>query len=464
LKIIAGGVLYLIYTYYYEGDRSSGDTFKYFDDASVIYSSLKNSVFDYLQIVTGYHSHDPDLSMYYDKMSFWVKEKNYNLYNDNRTIIRLNAVIYLFSFGYYHVHTVFMCFLSLTGLLAIYKFFFGYVKEYRKLLIFAVFLLPSVLFWSSGVLKEGLVLFAFGFFVFYSWQVIHQGLNFKAVFWILITVLLLLLSKFYVLIAVIPGLVATYVLTKKPKFKAFQVYAVIIVFTLISAIVASKVAPNYDAFKIMQEKQTDFINLARGGVYLVNSETLDTIFVAPEYHSNLVEKGKMRVIKEGTPYSNWSSGILLDTLIHQNKTEYILWGDYGITGSKISIPELKPNIWSFILNSPVAIFNSIFRPHIFEAKGILMLISAFENLLITVFILLPFFFYKNPDRETKKAVLFCLSFTLILATIIGLITPVLGAIVRYKIPFLPFLLIACLCLTDKQKLLNKLPFLKKILN
>ena len=61
-------------------------------------------------------------------------------------------------------------------------------------------------------------------------------------------------------------------------------------------------------------------------------------------------------------------------------------------------------------------------------------------------------------------ILFCLSIVLLLFTLIGLITPIMGAIVRYKVPGLPFLLIFLLLLLDKEKLAGKFPFFRKILD
>jgi hypothetical protein len=46
----------------------------------------------------------------------------------------------------------------------------------------------------------------------------------------------------------------------------------------------------------------------------------------------------------------------------------------------------------------------------------------------------------------------------------GLITPVMGAIVRYKVPALPFLMILLVMLIDKEKLIKKIPFLKFLVN
>jgi hypothetical protein len=47
-------------------------------------------------------------------------------------------------------------------------------------------------------------------------------------------------------------------------------------------------------------------------------------------------------------------------------------------------------------------------------------------------------------------------FTLTLGALIGWVTPVLGAIVRYKIPLLPFLLIIPIYYMDTEKLPQQL--------
>jgi len=57
---------------------------------------------------------------------------------------------------------------------------------------------------------------------------------------------------------------------------------------------------------------------------------------------------------------------------------------------------------------------------------------------------------------------FCAGFVLILFILTGIATPVMGAIVRYKVPALPFLLIVFLLIIDKDKLLKKIAFLKFI--
>lgn len=165
LKIGFGILLWAIYTYYYT-DRNTSDIYKFYDDAKCIYRALPQHPIHYLQMVFGINTIADYLKPYYDQMHNWYEPWNGARFHDNKLIIQLNALLYLFSFGYYNVHTVFMCFLSFKGLAAIYKTFSSFLSDKLTELTLAVFLIPSVLFWGSGVLKEGLIIFSLGMLIY----------------------------------------------------------------------------------------------------------------------------------------------------------------------------------------------------------------------------------------------------------------------------------------------------------
>ncbi len=96
LKVISGVSLVLIYAYHYK-TRVSADVFKYFDDGEIIFSAIYNNPIDYLRMITGIDADAGHLKSYYEAASFWIKDHNYELYNDNQTVIRFNAIVRLFS-------------------------------------------------------------------------------------------------------------------------------------------------------------------------------------------------------------------------------------------------------------------------------------------------------------------------------------------------------------------------------
>ena len=100
-------------------------------------------------------------------MNFWSRSYNFGLINDNQTIIRFNALIQFFSFGNYQIHNILFNLLSFTGLLAIWKFFKTKFEVKKWMLLLSLFLFPTVLLWTSGVLKESILIFALGFFLYF---------------------------------------------------------------------------------------------------------------------------------------------------------------------------------------------------------------------------------------------------------------------------------------------------------
>lgn len=389
IKVISGTILTLIYTYYYT-DYENSDIYKYFDDSYLMYKSLASNPIDYIKMVSGIgcdnqYFHDT----YFSKMAFWYKEWDYHLYNDNRTVIRFNAIVRLFSFGSIHVHTVVMSFLSFIGLFSIYKLFINFIKDKNILLIFSIFLLPSVLFWTSGVLKEGLLIFAFGLMIYKFYNLLNKFtiLDFSI---FAISVFILSLVKFYILLAAVPGIIALiwlkYTDYKQPLLKFLIVHLSLFI-----------IAINIDyLLLVLHKKQKDFI-------------------------------------------------VSLD--------------DLSLVGSYFKIPTLEPNAWSLIKNIPIAIFNTMFRPFILEANSVVVLVAAFENLIIIFAIILSLIFFKLKGISNKSWFWFCVFFTIIVFALCGLVTPVMGALVRYKVPALPFLFLIFVFLIDYERLKKYIPFI-----
>lgn len=405
LKLFFGFSLWAIYTFYYS-ERATADIYKYFDDSQVIFNTLKTNPIDYFKLLSGIGNNTPAFDHYYSEMNFWARKVDSNIYNDSHTIIRFNAFVRIFSFGYYNVHTVFICFLSLIGLTAIYKTFVTHLQDKKRELLFAVFLLPSVLFWGSGVLKEGLIFFALGTLIYFSGKLF----NMKAIVICLAMALLLAFSKFYVWLAIFPSIALFVWINKTNTKNVFLKFGAIISFI-------GAIGLNIDSFTNIQnplvtlsQKQYEFNQLASGQLTDANHNPIPT------------------------------------------------------ANSKIQINKLEPTFFSFLKNSPQALINTIFRPYIWELKSPLMLLAGLENIFILLLIAFTLFFTKSLKEIKWTYVLFCISFVAIQFLIIGETTPILGAIARYKTIAVPFLVIAILFILDKEKLLKKMPFLKKILN
>lgn len=389
LKILAGTALVVIYTYYYP-NRAQADVFKYFDDGRVLYSALQDNPVDYFKMLFGVGNDSPHFAQYYSQMNNWYRVYDSNLYNDSHTIIRFNAFVMLFSFGHIGVHTVVMCFLALVGLMGIYKVFAPQLPSSRRALAAAVFLLPSVVFWGSGVLKEGLLFFAIGIGLYALHNLLSSNAKWYYYLWFVCSLVLLFLCKMYVLIALLPSLMGLIWVLKTNGNKAWLKYAAVAGLCTLLAVNNKRVMPKNDFLETLSEKQRDFISLA----------------------------------------------------------------DSVKSGSIIKINRLEPTFVSFAENAPAAFFNTLLRPFIWEAKKPLEILAALENILIAC-ILLYGLIYANYRGFNKPYLPFCLLFVVVLFVLSGIATPVVGALVRYKTPALPFLVIAVLLALKSNHPLEK---------
>jgi len=394
LKIISGVILWAVYSLYYT-DRATADIFKYFDDSQVMHEAVYSRPVDFFQMIFGINNNNTYFTeTYYLKMSNWFRSHESTLYNESHSLIRFNAAVRFFSFGYYNVHTVFMCFFSLAGLTGLYRFLRRYMRRNRNALFVAVFLLPTVLFWGSGVLKEGLILAGMGLLLWSFDRFISKPFNWKILTVLVFSFILIRYTKFYVVLSLVPVMIAFWWVKMTEYKRPFLKFFVTAILIVASGFSISYLLPDMDVLSELARKQRDFIGLAHS----MNS------------------------------------------------------------GSLIDVNTLEPNLWSLFKNSPEALYNVMFRPWFFEKGSIMLIPAGFENLAFILSVLLALAFFRRPDSRTKTFLALSIVFVLEIFILAGLTTPVIGAFVRYKLPALPFLFIIAFALTDYNRILKKFPF------
>ena len=109
-----------------------------------------------------------------------------------------------------------------------------------------------------------------------------------------------------------------------------------------------------------------------------------------------------------------------------------------------------------VTSIPTAIANVFFQPTLFTIKNVLQLFSWIENMWLLVLIVVAILFFDKKIVLQKEVLVFCILFALIQFALIGLTTPVVGAMVRYKVTALPFLFTICMLCIDSEKLSKKL--------
>ena len=385
VKVGAGGLLLFIYSHYYP--KSSSDMYNYYKDGNIMHSALKENPLDFFSMLSGIGSERAHLSEYYNKMSSWNKPWISNYYNDNKTVIRLNAAIRSFSGDNILVHLVVFNFISFIGLICFFRLISEFVSRRKKILIaFITFLTPSVLIWGSGIMKETVLIFSLGTTLWIIYYTLFKSFKWYYLLFLFITFPLLFITKVYVFLALVPALVwlCFYRFYPQKKWLSFLIiHFLIALFAFNFYLINEK----FDLAQMISRKQGDFYNVI---TYLSKS------------------------------------------------------------GSAVEINYLDGTFWSILKTVPQGLYHTFCRPHIFDSHNLLSLIAALENTFINIVLILSILFTRI--RNFKPViVMFSISLVLLLFSIIGITTPVLGALTRYKIPGLLFLLSVIIIIFDAEK-------------
>ncbi len=495
LKLLFGMGLWYIYTHIYK-NRITSDVFKYYDDGKMIFATLHTSVKDYLTLLTGIGDANSRYQTIYHTMNSWDNGYDSTLYNNSHFIIRLNAFFMLFSQGHYGVHVIFMCFIALTGLTYIFKAFYPFPVTGGNLLFAAVFLFPSVILWSSGILKEGLVWLGLGSTIYYffkavngQWSVARERIVSYSVYFIA-GVILLYEVKAYVLLCLLPGLVAQFLIKRTGFFGRHPLicYILVLVIYIQPAVFPSLLGSKHNPLQMLSDKQTDFNRISKGGVYLENMKdstkyafisVKDTVNILPlnTWADSVLKKGIQYVagkpfwyseyktnhrapyaLRKGTAYSLIQLGNK-DTLhtASTDSTAYWVYNYIETANSRIIIDPIKPTILSLIAHIPVALDVSMLLPYPWQIHSAMQAIYCGENIFVLLLFTVALFFIKRPIGN-MDLVLFCLTYCMAMLILIGLVTPILGGIERYKsvvIPFMFILLLLIIGTNEKPKMKNE---------
>jgi len=373
LKVAAGVMVWFIYSQVYDIPRYDADIFKFYDDGATMARAMDEKPSMFIDLFLD-RADGPLFHHYIEEMSNW--ERSYDLIqlNDNRTMIRMHAILHLVSGGNYHWHSLFFQFIAFIGSVLLFKGIRG--LSTLEPWTFLLFLLPpSLLFWSSAPLKEALVLLPLGL-VLYS----LRDLDRRGVYWgtFLISLVLWLGIKPYVSLALIPGILFL-ILTKYSKRTTLSLFVICHSIILFILFIGQWVG-SMNLIGILRLKRKDFVNVA------------------------------------------------LDA------------------GSAIEIPEFN-DFWTFLLACPSALWRTYFRPGIWEMRSILDAMAALENSVYLLLLALAIIFRKK--QVDARMLLFSASFLIGMGVLIGTVTPVLGASVRYRAPALPFLLLFIYLLMDR---------------
>ena len=468
LKFFLGILLNFIYSHYYQ-ERKTSDIYKYFDDSKYIHDSFKKNPLHFFQLITGIDDNNPQLDIYTDSTLHWKHQsKDFSnftqtsnvTFSNHRTITKFNAIVRIFSFGNINIHVLVMSFLSLFGCLLIFKSFYVFIPTNNlKIYLVIIFLTPSVIIWTSGILKEGLLFFAFGL---YFNSLFNLSKNYKRnIVTILFSFFLIFNLKYYLFLILIP-LTLLYLIPSRTNKYVITKYGVFLLFASSLFIFSENIKNQVN--QLLSKKRTEQVRIAVGGYYYLQFKDTNNPrlvrFNSPlkdiskiEYQDSSNSENTFFMTKPGIKYLVFNSDLNNDTLITNSEFKYFFLDSFEKAGSYYQLPIIGKSSPNFIKSIFKGISNVFFKPFNFFEGSLLLTLASFENLLFFIFILY-FVFKRKIQLVNLNVLLFNLLFILILYTVIGLTTPVLGGLVRHKILGFLLLLISLVMIFDKKNVKN----------
>lgn len=471
IKSLGCAAYYWVYFCYYP-PGFNGDSVSTLHDARIMYDALPDHPVDYFRMIFGFHSEldsDPLYETYFKQIEKWGRADVTGDFflNDNRTPIRINAIIMLFSFGNYAVHALVMLAFSFIGQFAFYKTFKNYFPKKEMLLAIIIFLTPSILFWTSGVLKEPIAMCLLGLFVFSFFKLfVHYQFDKKYIFLIIVASVLFLVIKPYIIVLLLVPLIL-FALVKRYQIKRVALFYLTSLLLIYGAgILTLKFVFHKDVLNTIVVRQNDFVSLSKGGRFFIKDDKYVRFEYSDTTHFHKVDTlNNLYQLDRHSAFMYWNTHNLRDTIYETNNkdTSYFeLRSVCAPSGSAIYIDRLQYTFSSFAKLIPQSFYNVLCKPMFYDSRSILELMASFENLCFLLFFALCFLF-RDKIPIDKNLLICCITIVLTSFILIGITTTVTGAIVRYKIPFIPFLLMIPLLILDVS-IFKKIPIIKHLVN
>ncbi len=321
----------------------------------------------------------------------------------NYMVVKVCILLCFFTFSKYLLINLLCAFVAFVGSWRLFLFFREQRPNLEKEFAFACMFVPTVVFWSGGISKDVICMASIGFLTWGLWKIIkHKQKIFINLCIVTFCGYLNFTIKPYILYSYLPFCayyqLSTYISTiKNNGIKLAFKYAMLIL--IVGAI---------------------------GYVFTSDNEIFSS-FTSDEILKSV---------------SNTQ-----DSFLEQAKTS---------EGSFFSLGDFDGTPQGFIKMTPSAVGTTLFRPFIWEARSLIMLLSAMESLLILWLAIKNLYTFQRiiiflKSIFTDKLVVYCFLFSIIFSAFVGISTYNFGSLVRYKIPAIPFFIIALFVISDNYK-------------
>lgn len=332
----------------------------------------------------------------------------------NYMVARIVAILSFVSFGKYLIINLCFSMIAFSGVWKLYLFFYEQYTHMHKQLAIAILYLPTFVFWSSGILKDPICISSLGWITYALYEAFYKKKSLiKNMIILIFFGYLLSVLKIYILIAYIPFFILYLILKNVNLVKSSLLKWILGPALIMGSIFAGQ--------QVMNNFQKELGTFAADGI---------TEQIGKQRNSYRDESAP------GGGDSNFSLGV-----------------------------EFDGSVTSLIKMAPAAIVATFFRPFIWESRKISTLLSSFESMMIMFFTLYVLFiagpiqFFQSIRND--PTILYCILFALLFGLFVGATTPNFGSLVRYKIPCMPFYVIALFLILDRSRQIKNSPVISQ---
>ena len=381
VRIIGALAVGLLYQFYYGG----GDTFNFHTHGSRhIWNAFIESPELGMKLIFSNGEYTGGTYPYASKIIFFRDPSSF-------FVVRTAALFDLLTFSSYSATAVLFAVISFAGAWFLFLAFYQLKPYLIHWLAVACLFIPSVVFWGSGLLKDTLTFSAVGFITFtLSSLLFKKKISLSGLLLLVAGVWILFSVKKYILMCFLPAVLIWYY-----GSRFFSIRSIMLRTLIAPVLLVILLYSGYQAIVLIGEDD-------------------------PRYAvENIAMTAKITAYDIGF-YTGRDAG------------------------SSYSLGELDGTFEGMISKIPQAINVSLFRPYLWEVRNPLMLISAVESFAILLLTLYILFYARSVLHRviTNPLLLFCILFSLTFAFAVGVSTFNFGTLVRYKIPMIPFYIIA----------------------
>lgn len=218
--------------------------------------------------------HDPYKSS--GVATFFGSDNSY--WNDlkGNLFIKVLSIFNVLSTGNYYINVIFYSFITFFGPLAIYRVMSDVFPSAKLPVLLATFLIPSFLYWTSGLHKEGLIFTGISLIIYAIYfGTKEKKWGIRRIVSLIIGLLLLLALRNFVFLIIIGAIIAWLLANRKPKY-GLAIFAgtyfvfIILFFTL------RYIDPELDLPQAVVDKQKAFLQLLPGNSTIPTTELSPT--------------------------------------------------------------------------------------------------------------------------------------------------------------------------------------------